>query len=931
MIATHPLESSSMEPLLNDLKGSPHAQGTTQGSNDIKIDVIVHEESTQARMLYHQRLLYVHHARDSTFGSESHLPMQLPFFRSVVDFCNAEFVDRIYSLYKSWPITQSGFLCARPCDFSNHSSSSQTSLSSGDSSRQLAGPLAQKELLPRKRVPLLKRWKRALVNAMKPEIESKKGDGKLRLTPLPAQLYKSLSAWHTFMFEIRCGYLFLYALPDINAIRSDPDRTRRSSIQSHRTNRTTATQGKTSWLFGRKLIGLIFSGNSEKSDGQTPPLSLEHGDGYTTPIHLVYYAPLAFAAASALDPTSVSNSDEGSAHRIASTITQSDRAPIDLDVYDGAQLHLLISLLVPGEPRIRVDHWLVDFSDGAVGVKFSDTASAKSLATLRQQRKDLIQFVEALRQEAKCAPFIASPQYASENSITNGNWLKHVPDRIYSMAAGPKPPTSEIQIRPVVDQPSALGEREGPPKPISRSKANRVSPALRRIKSLSEPFAQLQAQFSAERENESPSVIAVDTLHSLYANLAIVKRPPDWKRPSSVAEVSKAVVAKMIPLTRTLSNPTRRQTENRLQSSLLDRTSLAVSLSQSSARSSMMLQRSFSAASSPKVRQTFRTSAGDFDLVPPILVRLVEKIEAFGMQAEGLYRLSGNSRTVQSLKGSVVASITSNASERTRQQSVSGHSRSLSDGLRSSSFLEGAEFDVLKPHEQDVHVLTGCIKAFFREGFPQKTSSGKLTQEPWTVGDQYEGFVESAKIPDYAERMIRIQDLVHMLPEATFVTLKFFCQHLQRVSMKEAVNRMSVTNLALIFGPTLLRSPAQHDSVAKLMQDMPYLCSIVENFIEHVNWIFGPIEFEDASQSYASSSYTPSESQGAPFSKSISQNARVSFTSQSSQTNSRHSQTDLHLLTTPGSNSVYAIPKRLSSLSTESCNPPSFMSSSIKV
>jgi len=44
---------------------------------------------------------------------------------------------------------------------------------------------------------------------------------------------------------------------------------------------------------------------------------------------------------------------------------------------------------------------------------------------------------------------------------------------------------------------------------------------------------------------------------------------------------------------------------------------------------------------------------------------------------------------------------------------------------------------------------------------------------------------------------------VNDLPDPNYATLKYFLGHLQRISQNEAVNQMSISNLAIVFGPTL--------------------------------------------------------------------------------------------------------------------------------
>ncbi|KAI8854082.1 Rho GTPase-activating protein domain-containing protein, partial [Chytridium lagenaria] len=60
-------------------------------------------------------------------------------------------------------------------------------------------------------------------------------------------------------------------------------------------------------------------------------------------------------------------------------------------------------------------------------------------------------------------------------------------------------------------------------------------------------------------------------------------------------------------------------------------------------------------------------------------------------------------------------------------------------------------------------------------------------------------------VETWRERMIAMQDMVHNLPTKHFDTLKFLCEHLQRVSSFSAHNKMTQKNLSIIFGPTLLK------------------------------------------------------------------------------------------------------------------------------
>ncbi|KAJ3028050.1 UNVERIFIED_CONTAM: hypothetical protein HDU68_002566 [Siphonaria sp. JEL0065] len=151
--------------------------------------------------------------------------------------------------------------------------------------------------------------------------------------------------------------------------------------------------------------------------------------------------------------------------------------------------------------------------------------------------------------------------------------------------------------------------------------------------------------------------------------------------------------------------------------------------------------------------------------------------------------------------------------------------------IPSSAFSSGSLYD------NDVHVVTGVVKSFLRKGLPPK-------MEPVTTFDLYEAFMGAAAVSEWRDRMIAVQDVVHQLPTENFETLKFICQHLQRVSTFSASNKMGVKNLSIIFCQNLFKAPQHLDNIQRVLSDMPMQCNVVEILIEFADWVFGQIEYE---------------------------------------------------------------------------------------
>ncbi|XP_078264394.1 rho GTPase-activating protein 29-like isoform X2 [Rhinoraja longicauda] len=85
----------------------------------------------------------------------------------------------------------------------------------------------------------------------------------------------------------------------------------------------------------------------------------------------------------------------------------------------------------------------------------------------------------------------------------------------------------------------------------------------------------------------------------------------------------------------------------------------------------------------------------------------------------------------------------------------------------------------------------------------------------------------------------KVKDLLGQLPQANYNTVRFLVSHLRRVADKEEENKMSPSNLGIIFGPTLIR-PRQTDATASLssLVDYPHQAQMVELLINYYENIF---------------------------------------------------------------------------------------------
>ncbi|XP_017693385.1 PREDICTED: rho GTPase-activating protein 23 [Lepidothrix coronata] len=130
---------------------------------------------------------------------------------------------------------------------------------------------------------------------------------------------------------------------------------------------------------------------------------------------------------------------------------------------------------------------------------------------------------------------------------------------------------------------------------------------------------------------------------------------------------------------------------------------------------------------------------------------------------------------------------------------------------------------------QDLNVISSLLKSFFRK-----------LPEPLFTDDKYNDFIEANRIEDASERMRTLRKLIRDLPGHYYETLKFLVGHLKTIADHSEKNKMEPRNLALVFGPTLVRT--SEDNMTDMVTHMPDRYKIVETLIQHSDWFFSDKE-----------------------------------------------------------------------------------------
>ncbi|CAH2086778.1 unnamed protein product [Euphydryas editha] len=179
----------------------------------------------------------------------------------------------------------------------------------------------------------------------------------------------------------------------------------------------------------------------------------------------------------------------------------------------------------------------------------------------------------------------------------------------------------------------------------------------------------------------------------------------------------------------------------------------------------------------------------DHPSVPKAVTLPAQAVEAYGLRTVGVYRVPGNAAGVAALAAALDRG----------EPPPAGDARWA-----------------------DVHVASSLLKAYLRR-----------LPDPILTKQLYPAFIAADRSPERARELRR---LVHALPPAHYETLKYLIQHLRKVVAHSAFNKMEARNLAIVFGPTLVR--AASDDMLAMVNDMSSQCRIIESFLTHYEWYF---------------------------------------------------------------------------------------------
>ncbi|CEF68380.1 GRAF ortholog [Strongyloides ratti] len=207
----------------------------------------------------------------------------------------------------------------------------------------------------------------------------------------------------------------------------------------------------------------------------------------------------------------------------------------------------------------------------------------------------------------------------------------------------------------------------------------------------------------------------------------------------------------------------------------------------------------YSPGTGPHNQGAFETVLDDagFDFVRECL----KAIEGRGITEQGLYRNCGVTSKVQKLMQIALDKKKFNSSSTKNQLNLCS-----------------------EDSEWEIKTISSAVKTFLRN-----------LPEPLMTFELHSHFINAAKMDDGDQRVDHIHYYVYKLPESHRNMLKIVLSHLKKVADMADENLMTVGNLGVCFGPTLLRP--KEETVTAIM-DIKFCNVVVEVLIANYEKIF---------------------------------------------------------------------------------------------
>lgn len=127
--------------------------------------------------------------------------------------------------------------------------------------------------------------------------------------------------------------------------------------------------------------------------------------------------------------------------------------------------------------------------------------------------------------------------------------------------------------------------------------------------------------------------------------------------------------------------------------------------------------------------------------------------------------------------------------------------------------------------QHDINSVATLLKHFLRD-----------LPDPLLTSANYTSFLTAARIDDDIVRRDSLHAIINDLPDPNYATLRQLTLHLHKVAEHSAQNKMTPSNLAIVFGPTLMGQGGMGG--AGDVKDAGWQAKVVETIILNTFQIF---------------------------------------------------------------------------------------------
>uniref|UniRef100_A0A9J7XRF4 Rho GTPase activating protein 4a n=1 Tax=Cyprinus carpio carpio TaxID=630221 RepID=A0A9J7XRF4_CYPCA len=184
-------------------------------------------------------------------------------------------------------------------------------------------------------------------------------------------------------------------------------------------------------------------------------------------------------------------------------------------------------------------------------------------------------------------------------------------------------------------------------------------------------------------------------------------------------------------------------------------------------------------------------------LIPAVVESCIRFINLNGLHHEGLFRVPGSQMVVNQLK---------------------------------DAFMKGD--DPLADEGSDMDSVAGVLKLYFRS-----------LMKPLFPEESYEQLMECGQIDDETKKITQLKNIISSYPASLIIVMRYLFAFLYHVSQYSDENMMQPYNLAVCFGPSLVRGPNNGDA-AELQRINSLVKSIIiqhESIFPSQNELPGPV------------------------------------------------------------------------------------------